>query len=494
VSEEANPIGSISASTLPRVVDSSRPKITLSTRLFFATGGLATGIVNTGFAGFILLYYNLVLGISATLVGTALALALVVDAITDPIIGYASDNLRSRLGRRHPFIYAAIIPVIYFFYMLWHPPLAHLDDTGLFFYLLFMSIAVRLSLTFFEVPSNALVPELTQDYDERTRLLNYRWSFYFFSANGLTVLLYGFWLVDSPDLPNGLLNESGYREMGTTGAYIIALAMIISSLGLHQYIPYLKSNANVFRFSPRKMYKEIYTTFSDISLLALLAAGMFYSSGNGLINSLWPYLYTYFWGLSTRQMSLLTFIYTVGAVVAFLATRALTKSREKKSVAMGIVIGSSLVTPSVVALRLIGWLPENDSDWIFPILLVHGLTEVTLYIMFTIMLASMMSDLVERRQLVTGKRHEAVLYSAQTFIIKITSGLGTWIAGYVLHAVRFPTNAEVVDVPPDTIFNLGATYAPTVLILFGVTIIALIPFRLSRAEHSDNVRRTELPQ
>ena len=125
---------------------------------------------------FVMLYYNLVLGVPAGLVGTALAIALVFDGISDPLVGFASDKLRSRWGRRHPFMYFAILPVSMLVYLLWNPPHETLDPQGLFVYLLCVVVPLRLLLTFFDVPSTALIPELTSDYDERTRLAAYRLS------------------------------------------------------------------------------------------------------------------------------------------------------------------------------------------------------------------------------------------------------------------------------------------------------------------------------
>ena len=58
---------------------------------------------------FVLVYYSRVLGLSAGLVGTALAIALIFDAISDPLVGYASDKFRSRWGKRHPFMYFACL-------------------------------------------------------------------------------------------------------------------------------------------------------------------------------------------------------------------------------------------------------------------------------------------------------------------------------------------------------------------------------------------------
>ena len=77
----------------------------------YGFGQVAEAMVTVGFNTFLLYYYNQVLGVSGTITGAALALSLVVDAVVDPMAGALSDRLRSRWGRRHPFIALSAIPL-----------------------------------------------------------------------------------------------------------------------------------------------------------------------------------------------------------------------------------------------------------------------------------------------------------------------------------------------------------------------------------------------
>ena len=72
------------------------------------------------------------------------------DAISDPIVGYWSDNFRSRWGRRHPFMYASAIPITVSYFLLWSPPIGWSND-ALFWYVLTLAILTRTFLTFFEL-------------------------------------------------------------------------------------------------------------------------------------------------------------------------------------------------------------------------------------------------------------------------------------------------------------------------------------------------------
>lgn len=100
------------------MTDDIKPGVSVFTKLAYGFGSVAYGVKNSGFDYFFLIFYSQVMGVDAGLVGTALLIALIFDAFSDPLIGYLSDNTHSRWGRRHPFMYFASIPVAvsYFFY------------------------------------------------------------------------------------------------------------------------------------------------------------------------------------------------------------------------------------------------------------------------------------------------------------------------------------------------------------------------------------------
>src|SRR5262249_56077123 len=80
---------------------------TLWTRFAYGFGSVAFGVKDNGFAYFLLIFYSQVVGVDSRWVSAAISLALIFDAFTDPLVGYFSDNLRTRWGRRHPLMYAA---------------------------------------------------------------------------------------------------------------------------------------------------------------------------------------------------------------------------------------------------------------------------------------------------------------------------------------------------------------------------------------------------
>ena len=116
-----------------------QPRISAWTKSAYGIGSVAYGIKNNGFDYFFLIFYSQVMGVDAGLVGLALMLALAFDAISDPLVGYLSDNTHTSWGRRHPFMYAAALPAAIGYAFIWNPPAA-LQGNELFWYITLLAI------------------------------------------------------------------------------------------------------------------------------------------------------------------------------------------------------------------------------------------------------------------------------------------------------------------------------------------------------------------
>ena len=147
---------------------SDQPHLGFGTRLAYGFGAVAQGAKSNGFNYLLLFFYSQVVGLPAQWVSFAILIALVFDAVSDPLVGYFSDNLRSPWGRRHPFMYASALPVSLAYYFLWAPP--EWSQEALLAYFLVLAIFIRTTITLYDIPSTALVAELTDDYVERSGL------------------------------------------------------------------------------------------------------------------------------------------------------------------------------------------------------------------------------------------------------------------------------------------------------------------------------------
>jgi GPH family glycoside/pentoside/hexuronide:cation symporter len=461
--------------------------VPLSTRLLYGSGSVAFGVKDNGFAFFLLLYYNQVLGLSATAAGAALMIALLWDALSDPMVGYVSDHWHSRWGRRHPFMYAAALPFAAGFYLLWSPP-PGLSEQALFLYLLVGAVGVRSVLTLYEVPSTSLVAELTRDYDERTALLSFRYFFGWYGGLSMAALAYAVLFVPTPEYPNGVLNPQGYRTYGLVGGVAIGLSVLVAALGTHRYIPRLERPPPRRPFSAARVFRELRQTLSNRSFLALFSGALLFSTGIGVTAALNLYLNTYFWALDAAQIGSIVYFQFASALIAALVAPRLTRRFDKRASAVGLASFALGFGGAPVLLRLAGWFPANESAWLLPILRVHQMVVVAAFITLSITLSSMLADVAEQSELRTKRREEGLFFATQNFALKATSGIGIFLAGIALDLIAFPKDAKPGGVAPEVIFRLGLVLGPGLMLLYAGSVACLLGYRISRTEHEENLR------
>ena len=148
----------------------SSEKIGLRPLLIYAQAQTGLNLCVTLVGLHLLYFYSDRMGLSPSLAGLAFFLALVLDAVTDPLVGNISDRARFKSGRRRPFFFAAI-PMAVCYCLLLSPPRLH---AGLFVWFFGFYFLMLTSRKIYETAYSALMPELTLDYDERTKLSTFR--------------------------------------------------------------------------------------------------------------------------------------------------------------------------------------------------------------------------------------------------------------------------------------------------------------------------------
>lgn len=462
-------------------------RASLKTQILYGAGAIAYGIKDNGFGYFLLMFYGTVVGLEPSLVGTAIFLALVFDAISDPIVGYWSDHTRSRWGRRHPFMYAAALPVAVSYWLLWNPP--ELSQTGLFLYLLCLAILIRTFITLYETPSSSLMPELSTDYNERTSIQAWRQFFGWSGGNAMTVFMFAVLLVPTAEQPVGTLNRSGYETYGLISSLVIFLAILLSAVGTHSRIPHLQPAPKNRPQGLQAVFKDLFDTLAERSFLALFAASLLGAAASGLASAMSFILLTYFWGFSSHQIFLLTALVFISAAIGLWSAPVFVKRLGKKRAAISLGIMAFSVAPLPVLLRLAGFMPENGNPVLFPLIAAINTIDLGLIIACQAVLYSMVADLVEKNQIRTGKRSEGVFFAAITFIRKTNQGLGAFAAGLILSLIAFPQGAAPADVGESTLRSLGFWYAPTLLILWSGMLYAISRYQLTKADHESNLER-----
>ena len=459
-----------------------RPPIGPRVRWLYGIGSAAYGVKDNGFSYFLLFYYNQVLGLPGRYAGLAILIAMLFDAISDPLVGVWSDNTRSRLGRRHPFMYASAVPVAIVYFLLWNPP--SLGEFELFIYLTVSCVLVRFFITLYEIPSSAIVAELTDDYDERTRLLSYRYMMGWCGGLFMAMLNWGVFMVAW-----GTTSETTFRVYGSIGSVIMLLAILGSSWGLHRYIPFMHPPPERTSYQLRGMFRDLKVTLSNRNFLALFLAGLFAYIGAGVATNFDAYIVTHFWEIPPDKWRWVICSLFLSALIPVVLAPYLTGRMDKKHAAMGIYGFQICFGALPFILRLLGWFPENDSAWLYPIIWAHTVFNVIVIVMYGIVQSSMLADIVEDSQEKTGRREEGLFFASRSFAQKATSGVGAFIAGIALDLISFPRGAALGEVEPEVIWDLGFIYGPVLMLFYFLALASIGFYRITRGGHDDRVRR-----
>jgi Na+/melibiose symporter-like transporter len=151
-------------------------------------------------------------------------------------------------------------------------------------------------------------------------------------------------------------------------------------------------------------------------------------------------------------------------------------------------LGSALLAPLPFVLRILDLFPANGSSELLYCLIAYQLVELSLIITTAILVDSMIADVVEQSELLTGRRSEGVFFAARNFIRKSVSGIGVLLATTLLTLIDFPTEARPGVVEPEVVDKLGFFYAPAIFVLYMLAIIVIFAYRISQEMHEQNVR------
>lgn len=461
--------------------------LSVRSRWAFGFGSIAYGVKDGGFATFLLIFYNQVVGLPASEVGLAIMFALMVEAFVDPAVGFLSDHTRSKWGRRHPWMYGSAIPVALGWLMLWNPPTGWSHD-ALLFYVFISALLVRMALSAFEIPSSALAPELTSDYDERTKLFSYRYLFGWVGGLAMLSLAYGVFLVPDAAHPIGLQNGVGYSRMATVGAIVMALAILVSAWGLHPEIKYLPKLAE-----SNETLGEHFGTFrktvTNKAFGILMLAGVFAYTGQGMSFALSNYMYQYVWQFKPADYLWVSLALLAGAIIAFIIAPRLTRGGDKARVGALLSLANALLVVTPYVLRLFEVYPLPGSPWLVPLLMLNSTINTACGVAAFILGAAMLADVVEESETRTGRRSEGVFFAGGFFVQKMVGGLGIYMAGVILAFAQFPVAAKPGQVPIEVLDRLCLLFIVLMLTFYLLAALVYSRFPFGRAEHQARLAR-----
>lgn len=418
-------------------------RVSLVHKLIYGLGAFVNNLLAAAIGGMAIVL-NLGLGMNPALVGLLGALPRLTDAITDPLMGYISDNTRSRWGRRRPYIFIGAIASGIIFALLWQLPHG-MSESYYFWYFLIGSFIFYLGYTVFATPWVALGYELTPDYHERTRLMGVQ----NFMGQLAYIVAPWFLLIMQASMFTDMVEGASYLAIAI-GALAIGVG-ILPAIFLKERFSHPEPTAEELAAREEKVsmweivkknmvefFNGFLLTLKVSPFLKLCAATFLVFNGFMLISSFQFYVIIYyvFSGDTELGAEYAGWSGTVGAVSTFIVIGLVTwmSTHYGKRKAFFIAMAVSIVG---YALKWVCYNPEYP--WL--LLLPAPLMAFGLGGLFTLM-GSMIADVCDYDELNTGARREGMFGSIYWWVVKLGMALALAAGGFLLNATGFDVELQ----------------------------------------------------
>ncbi len=462
-------------------VTAREDRIPIFQNAIYSIGGLVNSF-QAAAIGSMVIVLNLGLGINPALVGLVGFIPRIFDAITDPITGYISDNIRTRWGRRRPIILLGALSGGLFYALMFQLYKGHSEMYYFWYFLLFQCLFF-LGFTCFSIPWIALGYEMTPDYHERTRL------------QGINNFVAQFAWVIAPWLFKIMENKSlfpdlvhGVRALGIIVGAFIALGGMLPAIFVKERfadLPKPKREKGPWNVT-KDFFNGFAITFKCAPFVKLCAATFLIFNGFMLASAFSAYViffYVYS-GDYSKGGTLLGWFGSLSSVCTFcvilIATWLSTKMGKKKAVL--ITLSLSIIG---YALKWIGYNPNQP----YLLLIAAPFMAFGLGSLFTLV-SSMVADVCDLDELKTGTRREGMFSAVYWWMVKLGLALSSLISGFLINAsgfnVALGANQTARTLLYMRLFDIGIPIITTLAAIF-----ILMTFSLSEDDAYETRKKIE---
>ena len=429
-------------------------------KISFGLGGGVNAIKTDFFVFYLGVYYLTIIGLNPLLTGIALFVALIFDAITDPLIGAFSDRLKTKYGRRHLLMALSLIPISLSYILLFIPDSSwSQDQVKLFIWLLCFTILTRFSVTLFDIPHRALAAEIPDTYEDKAKIMSLREGF-----QSLIALSHSFIILP---LLNFSPDSTSWLNVGLIGAFLMFIFGFTSIIGTRNLIPNLRTwnedavSKNNSRWE--KLSSELGFVFRNKTLLIFLVGSIFIQIAWGLANSLTLLTNTHFWGLETVQLRQFITVYFCSTIFSL------------------IVVGIFQSLPFL--LYKFNLTPPQGSQELIIFLSIPLFLTGTFSLVSLMTREAMVPDVIDAIHLESNIRQDATISSLTSFCAKCMTGFGQFFSGFILWLIAFPRAGNEPTLAQEEF--LAFFQGPMIFILFLIPIFIFSYYSITRKQHRE---------
>ena len=440
-------------------------KLTLGAKFRYGLADLGFALITSAMQFFLLFYYTDVAGIDPALAGLALLVGkLTWDALNDPLFGYWSDRTRSRFGRRRIYMLIGAVPLGIAACIMFSLPKG-LTGAAAFFAVLLTFWLVDTFHTMTTTPYYALTPELTRDYNERASLTSIRMVYSVFGyilGAALTTILAGIFQ------GSGLNLQQAWSATGAIFGTIAVITTLVTTMSIKER-PELAGE-------PSKLppVKALLTPFKNKPFIVLMIAFILSSFSFTVLTALVPYFIQYQLNMKDQVSFVLLAMLLMIGIFLIPAKLVSDKINKGPAYALGLFIASLAIISSF-------FLPHSPTPLIYVVAAVAGLGFSAQWVFPW----SMLPDVIEYDEKMTGERREGIYYGLWAFLSKFTGALGVAVSGWALGLFGYVPNMEQTV---HALFGIRLFFAIVPAVVLLISLPFLIWYPITRKSHTALVK------
>ena len=453
----------------------------LSFQLSYGIGGSVEGIVYTALNFFLMFYMVVIIGLSPSLAGIILLISLIIDALTDPVIGSLSDNSRSPGGRRHSFMILSIFPLSILLGLLFSIP-SGLHETVLFTYVLLINILLRLFLGIYAIPFLALSAELWPDYQVRSRIALIRCFFFSLATVGTLYMAFSLFF----DNAEGISDASAYPLFGWVAALLTLLCGLFCWNSTRGFKGYICDSGVTTGFSLKKFLLDVAELSRNGAFCRVVTGLLAAQAGTGIMFSMNLLTLTYFWKLPGDYIEAVMLAFPVGFFLGVPVAKLIIGRVEKRTciVISNVVMVLTYSCPAVFGFY--GIIPVSSALASSVLMLSMGLIGLV-SMTFAVAYFALIPDVVDEHDLMFNTRKEGVFFAVVVFSTKVSAGLGSVLAAFGLSLIGFSDDltTEVSMFPEDVAVRMVLLWGLAPAVFYLVSIILFNGYRINKERHAE---------
>jgi glycoside/pentoside/hexuronide:cation symporter, GPH family len=439
-------------------------KLTMGDKFRYGLADLGFSLITSAMQFFLLFYYTDVALIDPGIAGLALMTGkLTWDAINDPLFGYLSDRTRSRFGRRRIWMLIGAVPLGIATWIMFSLPTG-LTGVSAFLAVLLSFWLIDTFQTLTTTPYYALTPEMTRDYNERASLTSIRMIFnvvgYILGA-ALTTILAGIFH------SSGLNLQQAWSATGAVFGVIAITTTLVTALSIRER-PELAGE-------PSKLpaVTAILTSFKNKPFNILMIAFILSSFSFTVLTALVPYFIQYQLNMGDQvSFVLLVMLVTIG-IFLIPAKKISDRINKGPAYALGLFIASLAIMTGF-------FFPHNPTPLIYLVAIVAGIGFSAQWVFPW----SMLPDVVEYDEKLTGERREGIYYGLWAFLSKFTGALGIAVSGWALDLYGYVPNVEQTT---EALFGIRLFFSIVPAVVLLISLPFLIWYPITRQKHAELV-------